>query len=114
MIARALRAASKKLEGAMNFELVPATEPGRRFTVMAEEHATVFAARAGEYDRDGSSPLENIEDMKRSGAMLATVPAELGGLGLESLHDFAIGMNRIGRRALTGGRCLCEDARQAC
>src|SRR5262249_46336651 len=41
--------------------------------------------RAAAHDRDGSFPMENIEDMKRSGAMFATLRAEMGGLGLESL-----------------------------
>jgi alkylation response protein AidB-like acyl-CoA dehydrogenase len=81
----------------MHFQLMPGTEPGRRLTALAEEHATVFLGRAVQHDRDSSFPLENIEDLKRSGAMLATLPTEMGGLGLESLHDFAVGMNRIGR-----------------
>jgi hypothetical protein len=29
--------------------------------------------------------------------MFATLPAEIDGLGLESLHDFVVGMNRMGR-----------------
>ena len=81
----------------MHFELMPRTEPGRRFTALAEEHATVFAGRAAKHDGDNSFPLENIQDMKRSGAMLATLPTEMGGLGLDSLHDLVVGINRIGR-----------------
>jgi hypothetical protein len=81
----------------MQFDLMPETEPGRRFAALAEQHAAAFAERAAQHDRDGSFPIENIEDMKRSGALLATLPTPMGGLGLESLHDFAVGLNRVGR-----------------
>ncbi len=81
----------------MNFQLQPVTEPGLRFVELAERHAVDFAARADEYDRKGVFPFENIEDLKRSGALAATVPAEYGGLGVGSVHDLALGINRLGR-----------------
>ena len=81
----------------MDFQLQPVTGPGRRFVELAEKHAADFAERADEYDRKGIFPLENIEDLKRSGAMAATVPVEYGGLGVESVHDLAVGINRLGR-----------------
>ncbi len=81
----------------MNFQLQPVTEPGRRFVELVEKHAVDFAERADEYDRKGVFPLENIDDLKRSGAMAATVPVEYGGLGVESVHDLAVGINRLGR-----------------
>src|SRR5215472_12478404 len=81
----------------MEFELLPLTDPGRRFTELAERHAPDFAARAGDHDRAGTFPLENIADMKRSKATLATLPMTMGGLGVESLYDFTVGMTRIGR-----------------
>ena len=81
----------------MNFQLQPVTEPGRRFVELAERHAVDFAARADEHDRNGTFPFENIEDLKGSGAMAATVPVEFGGLGVESVHDLAVGINRLGR-----------------
>ncbi|MCH8062977.1 MAG: acyl-CoA dehydrogenase family protein, partial [Chloroflexi bacterium] len=81
----------------MNFQLRPVTEPGRRFVELAEKHAADFATRADKYDRKGVFPSENIEDLKRSGAMAATVPVEYGGMGVESVHDLAVGINRLGR-----------------
>ena len=80
----------------MNFQLQPLTEPGRRFVELVERHAVDFAARADEHDRKGVFPFENIEDLKLSGAMAATVPVEYGGLGVESVHDLAVGINRLG------------------
>jgi alkylation response protein AidB-like acyl-CoA dehydrogenase len=81
----------------MDFELIPLTEPGRRFVAIAEAHTADFASRAQQHDRDGTFPFENIEEMKRSKAAVATLPMEMGGLGLVSLHDFTVGISRIGR-----------------
>ena len=47
--------------------------------------------------REGRFPVENIEALRRSGASGATVPSELGGLGVDSIHDYAAGVNRLGR-----------------
>ena len=80
----------------MDFRLKPLTEPGRRFAALAEEHAADFTTRADQHDRDGSFPFENIEAMQRSGCLAACVPAELGGLGVDSVHDLTIAMNRLG------------------
>jgi alkylation response protein AidB-like acyl-CoA dehydrogenase len=81
----------------MDFEVAPLTPAGHRFVALAEDHARDFATRAERHDREGSFPVENIEALRRSGASGATVPAELGGLGVDSIHDYAVGVNRLGR-----------------
>jgi len=81
----------------MDLEIMPLTEAGRRFTALAEDHARDFATRAEQHDREGSFPVENIEALRRSGASGATVPSELGGLGVDSVHDYVAGVNRLGR-----------------
>ncbi|MCH8994620.1 MAG: acyl-CoA/acyl-ACP dehydrogenase [Chloroflexi bacterium] len=81
----------------MNFELTPITEPGRRFVALAEEHAADFATRADQHDRENSFPFENIEAMQKSGVMAACVPEEFGGFGVDSVHDMALGIGRLGR-----------------
>jgi alkylation response protein AidB-like acyl-CoA dehydrogenase len=81
----------------MKFELRARTEPGARFVGMAEEHAETFRLTAADHDINGAFPFEWVDEMKRSGFVAACVPTELGGLGLESVHDLAVGMGRLGR-----------------
>ncbi|GAA2798175.1 acyl-CoA dehydrogenase family protein [Saccharopolyspora taberi] len=79
------------------FELSPATDAGHRAVTLAEKHAEQFLARAEEHDRDGTFPHENFAEMQRSGFMACTVAAEFGGIGLDSLHDMMVAMNRLAR-----------------
>jgi alkylation response protein AidB-like acyl-CoA dehydrogenase len=81
----------------MDFALQPLTPPGQRFVALTEQHAVDFASRAAEHDRNGSFPFENIAAMQQSGAMAACVPEVLGGLGVRSVHDYMLGMSRLGR-----------------
>src|SRR6516164_6331622 len=81
----------------MDFALQPQTTAGAHFVALAEQHAADFTTRADQHDRDGSFPFENIDAMQRSGVMAGCVPVELGGLGVESLHDAVLGINRLGR-----------------
>jgi alkylation response protein AidB-like acyl-CoA dehydrogenase len=81
----------------MDFELTPLTAPGERLVALATQHAADFAPRAAQHDRNGSFPFEHIEAMRRSGVLAACVPQEFGGLGVESLHDYVLGINRLGR-----------------
>jgi alkylation response protein AidB-like acyl-CoA dehydrogenase len=81
----------------MELQLHPVTEPGRQFVELAEKHAADFATRADQHDREGSFPFENWEAMRESGFLAACVPEDMGGLGLESLHDVTAGLNRLGR-----------------
>jgi alkylation response protein AidB-like acyl-CoA dehydrogenase len=70
---------------------------GGRFVALAEEHGEAFRNRATEHDRTSTFPVANFDDMRRSGALAAFVPEDLGGLGLESVHDWAVAMERFGR-----------------
>jgi alkylation response protein AidB-like acyl-CoA dehydrogenase len=81
----------------MDFELTPLTAPGERLVALAAQHAADFAPSAAQHDRDGSFPFEHIEAMRQSGVLAACVPHEFGGLGVESLHDYVLGINRLGR-----------------
>ena len=81
----------------MDFEPKPRTASGKRLLRLATAHAADFAAHAAQHDRDKSFPHEHIEAMKKSRLLAACVPEALGGLGVVSLHDFSLGMSRLGR-----------------
>jgi alkylation response protein AidB-like acyl-CoA dehydrogenase len=81
----------------MNFELQPHTDAGHRFVTLAEEYASAFAASSEKHDRDNSFAAENIVALRKSGLAGATVPEELGGIGVERLVDYVAGINRLGR-----------------
>lgn len=81
----------------MNLELQARTEPGGRFIALAEEHSEAFRQTSADHDLDSSFPHEYVDEMKRSGFTAACVPVELGGLGLDSVRDLAVGLSRLGR-----------------
>ena len=81
----------------MDFELQASTEPGKRMVELAEKHAADFAVTAAEHDRNGTFPVENISALKKSGFAGAAVPKEFGGMGVTSIHDCVVAMNRLGR-----------------
>ena len=81
----------------MDFPLQPVSEAGRKFVALCEAHEQAFFSRADENDPGGMFPRENIEDAIKSGVIAATVPEELGGIGVVSLRDHAAGMTRLGR-----------------
>ncbi len=81
----------------MNFELNPLTEAGAKLVALAEEHANDFATRADQHDKEGSFPKENFEAMRESGMLMASLPEEYGGMGVDSLHDLGVGIDRLAR-----------------
>ena len=64
---------------------------------LAEKHASDFALTAAENDLKGMFPVENIKALQRSGLAAAAVPEEFGGMGVTSIHDCVVAMNRLGR-----------------
>ncbi len=81
----------------MDFELHARTESGRRLVALAESLSSDFAARAAEHDRDASYPHEDVEALRDSGYLAAPVPQELGGMGVESVHDLFVAAARLSR-----------------
>jgi alkylation response protein AidB-like acyl-CoA dehydrogenase len=81
----------------MPLELQARTDAGRRLVVLAETHAADFATRAAEHDRDATYPHEDVEALRESGYLSAPVPEELGGMGVESVHDLLVASSRLAR-----------------
>lgn len=83
--------------GGVDLELRAVTDEGSRLAELARAHAEAFARRADEHDRAGTFPFESWEEMKESGFLAASVPAEFGGLGVSSVHDLALATSRLAR-----------------
>jgi alkylation response protein AidB-like acyl-CoA dehydrogenase len=89
----------------MCLELTARTEPGERLITVAEVLAEEIGGRASKHDREASFPHQSLAAIKRSGYLAAPIPAELGGLGVTSLHDVLVASSRLARgdAALTLG-----------
>jgi alkylation response protein AidB-like acyl-CoA dehydrogenase len=56
---------------------------GQDVIALAEELAVEFGARAGEVDREGRFPHENIARLKETGYLTMPIPADMGGSGAD-------------------------------
>ena len=83
------------------FELTAVTEPGRRLCALATRLATQLGTPAAANDRTAAFPFAGAEALRDAGVYAAPVPAPLGGMGVESVHDLVVaaaGWRRATRR----------------
>jgi alkylation response protein AidB-like acyl-CoA dehydrogenase len=81
----------------MPIPLSARTPPGADLVALAERLASDLAVVAPQHDRDASYPFDSIEALHRASYFAAPVPRELGGLGVESLHDLVVASSRLAR-----------------
>jgi alkylation response protein AidB-like acyl-CoA dehydrogenase len=81
----------------MRRELTATTAAGERLVALAEDLAAEIAPDAAAHDRAGSFPFDSFAVLRDSGYFLAPVPAELGGLGVTSVHDIVVASSRLAR-----------------
>ncbi|WP_103343321.1 acyl-CoA dehydrogenase family protein [Amycolatopsis sp. CA-126428] len=74
----------------------PISPQGQALHDLLTEQLPAIEAGAAGHDRDQSFPADVFARFAESGVLGATVPAELGGLGVERLHDVALALLRIG------------------
>ncbi len=89
-------------------ELAANTPAGARLVELAEALATDFATRAAQHDREGSYPFASVRTLTAAGYLAAPVPAHLGGLGVETVHDVivaAAAWRAATRRSRSGPTC---------
>jgi L-evernosamine nitrososynthase len=79
------------------FELTAHTQTGARLVLLAESLAEELATRAPLHDREASFPHSSVDALKRAGYFTAPIPAELGGLGVTSVHDVVVASSRLAR-----------------
>ncbi|MGZ6680380.1 MAG: acyl-CoA dehydrogenase family protein [Solirubrobacteraceae bacterium] len=78
-------------------ELTARTPAGAALVALAERLAEDLASRAAAHDRDGTYPHEGIRALRDADYLAAPVPAELGGLGVSSVHDLIVASGRLAR-----------------
>ena len=81
----------------MSYELKPRTEAGVKFVEAIERVITNLRNRALISDQNSSIDVDNFSDMRTSGVSTAFLPQSCGGFGLVSIHDWMVGMSRLGR-----------------
>jgi alkylation response protein AidB-like acyl-CoA dehydrogenase len=89
-------------------ELQARTPAGRRLIQTAERLGPLLAADAEAHDRDGTFPHHHVDALADSGYLTGPVPAELGGGGVESVHDLLVATARLARAhaAIALGTCM--------
>jgi len=81
----------------MSFKLKPRTARGEVVVAAAESLVATFAERAQEADAANEICRENFDDLQASGISSALVPEELGGFGLQSIHDWILTIATLAR-----------------
>src|SRR3954451_17495822 len=78
-------------------ELTARTAGGADLVALAEWLTADLASRAAAHDRDATFPHASIRALRDTGYLAAPVPAELGGLGVSSVHDLVVASGRLAR-----------------
>ncbi|MET9595411.1 acyl-CoA dehydrogenase family protein [Streptomyces sp. NPDC006516] len=73
----------------------PGTASGRELLALLNEYLPQMREGARRADREGAFPAEVFEGLRSSGVLGATVPQELGGLGVSSLHDVCLALRTV-------------------
>ncbi|WP_340151215.1 acyl-CoA dehydrogenase family protein [uncultured Sneathiella sp.] len=92
----------------MNFELSPAQR--EVYEIVGELGRSKFSARANEYDRNATTPIENLRDMGDQGLLKLTIAKDRGGMGSGALGEdpllYLIAVEQTARYCLGTAQCL--------
>ena len=77
--------------------LAPRTPAGQDLLALADRLAPVLEEHAAAHDRSGAFARPSLVALRDAGYLLAPVPAALGGLGVDSLHDLVVAAVRLAR-----------------
>ncbi|MBT7878464.1 MAG: acyl-CoA/acyl-ACP dehydrogenase, partial [Gammaproteobacteria bacterium] len=81
----------------MSYQLTPKTPAGKNFVNAAESLTKSLRDRAQAADQSSTVAEASFDDIKTAGINGAFVPEDCGGMGLTSIHDWIVGMSRLGR-----------------
>ncbi|MGD9997323.1 MAG: acyl-CoA dehydrogenase family protein [Ilumatobacteraceae bacterium] len=74
--------------------------------VLTDEMLDRFRSRAAMHDATGTLPVDDLDELRATGWLLAPAPRELGGLGLD-LAEVALGQRRIAHAAPATALSTC-------
>ena len=81
----------------MSYQLKPKTPAGKIFVNATETLTESLRDRAQAADQSSTVAATSFDDLKTAGINGAFVPEDCGGFGLTSIHDWIVGMSRLGR-----------------
>ena len=82
---------------AMSYATGPKTDPGAHLLLAIESVVPRLQERAAQADRESALCQENFADLQAAGVASAWVPSELGGLGLQSVHDWILAIAALAK-----------------
>ncbi|MFE0104618.1 acyl-CoA dehydrogenase family protein [Streptomyces sp. NPDC059009] len=85
------------LSMSLNAELQPVTTRGAQVVSVIEEQHDFLAERAGATDQEGRFARDSVDALVTAGVFAAPVPVDLGGSGVERLHDLTVITARLAR-----------------
>jgi alkylation response protein AidB-like acyl-CoA dehydrogenase len=78
-----------------DFALRADTEAGADMVAAAEFFASEFADAALAHDRDSTFATEHLDMLRADGFLVAPIPTDFGGGGVDSVHDVLVAMSRL-------------------
>jgi alkylation response protein AidB-like acyl-CoA dehydrogenase len=81
----------------MSYELQPKTPAGKKFSEAALSQTEALRERAGISDQSAEVASDSFKDLQAAGVSGAFIPEACGGFGVTSIHDWMVGMSRLGR-----------------
>ena len=81
----------------MSYQLKPKTPAGKIFVNATESLTESLRDQAQAADQSSTVAATSFDDLKTAGINGAFVPEDCGGFGLTSIHDWIVGMSRLGR-----------------
>ncbi|WNM31385.1 acyl-CoA dehydrogenase family protein [Streptomyces sp. Li-HN-5-11] len=84
----------------------PRTPEGRELLEIIAGQLPGIEAAAARHDREGTFPADIFKSLTDAGVLRATVPRELGGLGLGSVHDVCLAVMRLAEADPSVALCL--------
>lgn len=76
-------------------QLAATTAAGAEMVAAATRIATEFAPGALDHDRDGTFAVEHLDKLRADGYLVAPIPTQFGGGGVDSVHDIVVASSRL-------------------